>query len=83
MSMDLRAPVFILSFNNCELHCCQLDGFKDNKDALLRRLASIDEFFINRSKVQRYRLWFNVDENILPDDLSLRRINIAQIIERS
>ena len=56
--IESKYPVLVLSFNNCELHGCHLDGYKNNTEALLNRLALIDEFFEGKSKVRRYRIRF-------------------------
>ena len=78
---EFKYPVMVLPFNNCELHCCSMDGYKGNSEALLNRLNSIDDYFSSKSKVSRYRIWYNVDDSILTDDIiesiakSLYKIN--------
>ena len=71
--IESKYPVLVLSFNNCELHCCHLDGYKDNNEALLNRLTLIDEYFESNSKVRRYRIWLNVDDSLL-SDMTIERI---------
>jgi len=63
--IESRYPVLVFSFNNCELHGCHLDGYKDNSEALLNRLALIDKYFESKSKVRRFRIWLNVDDSFL------------------
>lgn len=64
-----KHPVMVLSFNNCELHCCSLDGYRNNSEALLSRLELIDDYFGSKPKVNKYRLWYNIDESILTVDI--------------
>jgi len=73
----LRIPVL----NNCELHGCHLDGYKGNTEALLNRLAQIDEFFDSKSKVRRYRIWLNVDDSLLSDAITERIVQSILRIE--
>ena len=79
--IESRYPVLVLSFNNCELHGCHLDGYKDNTEALLKRLALIDEFFEGKSKVRRYRIWLNVDYSLLSDATIERIVQSIMRIE--
>ena len=79
--IESRYPVLVLSFNNCELHGCHLDGYKDNTEALLKRLALIDEFFEGKSKVSRYRIWLNVDYSLLSDATIERIVRSIMRIE--
>ena len=71
--IESKYPVLVFSFNNCELHGCHLDGYKNNNVALLDRLALIDEYFENKSKVQRYRIWLNIDDSLL-SSVTIERI---------
>ena len=79
--VEFKHPVMVLSFNYSDLHCCALDGYKGNNEALLNRLKQIDDYFASKSKVSTYKLWFNIDDNVLTDDIieniaiSLYKIN--------
>lgn len=66
--IESKYPVLVLSFNNCELHCCHLDGYKSNNEALLNRLQLIDDYFSKNPKGRRYRIWYNVDDSDLSND---------------
>lgn len=66
--IESKYPVLVLSFNNCELHCCHLDGYKGNNEALLDRLLLIGDYFSNNPKGRRYRIWYNVDDSNLTND---------------
>ena len=59
----------MLSFNNCELHCCALDGYKGNREALLNRSKSISDYFNSKPGTTRYRIWYNMDDSVLTDDI--------------
>ena len=54
---------------------------KDNKIALLKRLSEIEVTFLSKRNDVKYRFWFNMDGNLLDDDImdevvcSLSRIN--------
>ncbi len=59
----------ILSFRNCELHCCHLDGYKKQREAFLKRLTDIEKFFIEKPAANKFRIWYNVDETSLDEAL--------------
>lgn len=71
--MEPITAIKILSFKNCELHCCHLDGYKSQREAFLKRLSDIEQYFASKPPDNRYRIWFNVDETTL-DDLLLDEI---------
>lgn len=74
-TVESKYPVLVLSFNNCELHCCHMDGYKNNKEALSNRLGDIERYFVAKPKSLRYRLWYNVDDSVLSDEI-IERIAI-------
>ena len=59
-----KHSVFLISFNYCEITCCHLDGYKNNREALLSRLSLIESFFKPNS---RHRVWYNIDDSELSD----------------
>lgn len=67
--IESKYPILVLSYNNCEIHCCHLDGYKDNKDALLNRLTEIEDTFLSKQNNVKYKLWFNMDSNVLDEDI--------------
>lgn len=71
--MELPGAIKVLSFRNCELYCCHLDGYKSQREAFLKRLKEIEQYFANKPPENRYRIWFNVDETTL-DDLLINEI---------
>jgi len=73
MLTEPPVPVLVLSYNNCELHCCHLDGYKRNRQAFLARLDTVEQYFVIKPVHRRYRLWFNLDETML-DDRSMERV---------
>ena len=64
-----KYPVLVISFNNCEIHACHLDGFKNDWEALANRLKAIDEFFIKAPKNCGHRIWYNVGDSVLSDEV--------------
>jgi len=66
---ESKTPVLMLSYDNCEICCCHLDGYKDNREAFCRRLEQIDTFFDGGGHVSRYRVWLNIDDSNLTEDL--------------
>lgn len=60
-----KTPIVILSYRNCELYCCHLDGYQTNTEALLHRLAEIETVFLSRPHGAKFRIWYNLDENRL------------------
>lgn len=71
---ESKTPIIILSYNNCEIYCCHLDGYKTNTEALLNRLSKIEEIFLSKPSHARFRVWYNVDENVL-DKQTMRLIS--------
>jgi len=66
---ESKTPVLMLSYDNCEICCCHLDGYKDNREAFCRRLEQINAFFDGGGQVSRYRVWLNIDDSVLTEDL--------------
>ena len=60
--VESKFPVLVVSFNNCEIHGCHADGYKNNEEALAHRLSQIEAFFRPQ---MRCRFWYNVDETAL------------------
>ena len=58
-------PIVLLSYRNCEICCCHLDGYQANMQALLKRLSEIETFFLQRPTHAKFRVWYNLDENDL------------------
>lgn len=63
--IESKTPIIILSYRNCEIYCCHLDGYKTNTNALLNRLSQIEATFLSKPSHVRFRVWYNVDENRL------------------
>lgn len=63
--MDPTNAIKVLSFRNCELHCCHLDGYKEQSEAFLKRLSDIEQYFLSKPDTSRFRLWYNIDETTL------------------
>lgn len=63
--LESRTPILILSYQNCELYCCHLDGYKANTEALFKRLKEIESILISKPSHSKFRIWFNLDDNIL------------------
>lgn len=63
--IESKTPIVILSFHNCEIYCCHLDGYKTNTEALLNRLSLIEAVFLSKPVHARFRVWYNMDENHL------------------
>lgn len=63
--VESKTPVIILSHHNCEIHCCHLDGYKTNTSAMLNRLSEIEAIFTAKPIHAQFRIWYNLDENIL------------------
>jgi len=66
---ESKTPVLMLSYDNCEICCCHLDGYKGNQENFCRRLELIDAFFDGGSQAARYRIWLNIDDSVLTEDL--------------
>jgi hypothetical protein len=71
--VESKTPILIISYRNCEIYCCHLDGYKTNREALLDRLSKIEAFFLSKPSHIRFRIWYNVDENSL-DKQTMRLI---------
>ena len=71
--MEWTNQLKVLSFRNCELHCCHLDGYKNHRDAFLIRLTEIENYFSGKPSGFMFRIWYNLDENIL-DSVLLEQI---------
>lgn len=71
--LESKYPILVLSYDNCELYCCHLDGYKTNKGALLTRLASIEAILASKPANSKFRIWFNIDDNKL-DTSSMKAI---------
>lgn len=82
--MEPTSKLKILSFRNCELHCCHLDGYKKQREAFLERLTEIEGFFAEKPSAARFRIWYNVDEtlmdNVLIDEIAASVIRIKSHI---
>ncbi|ABX42888.1 hypothetical protein [Lachnoclostridium phytofermentans] len=63
--LESRMPILILSYQNCELYCCHLDGYKANTVALYERLKEIESILTSKPFHSKFRIWFNLDDNIL------------------
>lgn len=63
--MEPKNPIIILSFQNCELHCCHLDGYHEQRGSFLKRLSDIEAYFTGKPATSKYRIWYNVDETWL------------------
>lgn len=80
MSRELIAsthPVLTLSFHNCDIHCCHLDGYGRHSQALLERLEAVEASFSGPSL---RRVWYNLDETELPAPVMAQ---VAQSIVRT
>lgn len=66
--VEPKKPILILSYNNCEIYCCHLDGYKADRDALLNRMSEIEAVFLSKPAQNKYRIWYNIDENHLDKD---------------
>jgi hypothetical protein len=67
--MEPTCKIKILTFRNCELHCCHLDGYNGQRDVFLKRLNEIENFFMEKPDTSRFRIWYNVDDTLLDNDL--------------
>lgn len=63
--LESKTPILILSYLNCELYCCHLDGYKANTAALYKRLDEIESILSTKPSHSKFRIWFNLDDNIL------------------
>lgn len=63
--MEPTSKMKILSFRNCELHCCHLDGYQKEREAFLKRLIAVEKYFAEKPDTARFRIWYNVDETSL------------------
>lgn len=63
--IESKTPILILSYCNCELYCCHLDGYKSDTGALLHRLSKIERIFLSKPADAKFRVWYNLDENSL------------------
>lgn len=63
--MKLTSQMKILSFRNCELHCCHLDGYQKESQAFLKRLFAVEKYLAEKPDTARFRIWYNVDETSL------------------
>lgn len=71
-------PIVVLSFYNCELHCCHLDGYKTNTAAFLGRLAAVETQLLARPAHSTLRLWCNLDDTKL--DAALIQIVVQSLL---
>ena len=60
-----KYPIVIVSYRNCEICSCHLDGYKENTEALLDRMREIEIAFSSKPAHAKYRIWYNLDENKL------------------
>lgn len=74
--VESKVPVLVISFRNGEIHCCHLDGYRDQTEAAMQRLSKIEASF---SACRKYRIWFNVDDTTLTPSLMAQ---IAQCVAR-
>lgn len=63
--VESKTPILILSYHNCEIYCCHLDGYRRNTSALLNRLSKIELEFLSKPAHAQFRVWYNVAENKL------------------
>lgn len=63
--LESKYPILVLSYHNCEIYCCHLDGYKDNKLALRERMKKIEDEISSKSESAKFRIWYNLDENKL------------------
>lgn len=63
--IESKTPILILSYCNCEIYCCHLDGYRADTDALLQRLSKIESIFLSKPADAQFRVWYNLDENSL------------------
>ncbi len=66
-------PVVLLSYRDCEICCCHLDGYRANIRALLKRLSEIEAVFLRRPAHVKFKVWYNLDENDL-DERTMKSI---------
>lgn len=80
--VESKKPMIVLSFHDCELHCCHLDGFQSNTNGLLKRLEQIETIFRSKPAHAKYRIWFNMDKsNLNSDTMQLIAESISRIEE--
>lgn len=60
-----KKPLVVLSYNNCELYCFHLDGYKNNTEELITRLNEIENIINNKPLNSKFRIWYNLDDNKL------------------
>lgn len=71
--LGARHPILVLSYHNCEIHCCHLDGYKANTEALVNRLNQIEVEISSKPIHSKMRIWYNLDENVL-NQLTMKMI---------
>ncbi|MOA21428.1 hypothetical protein D3C78_1419190 [compost metagenome] len=71
--MESPSQMKILSFKNCELHCCHLDEYKKQREAFLKRLFDIEKYFMEKPDTSRFRIWYNIDETSLEKNGTFRK----------
>lgn len=74
--IESKVPVLVIPFRSGEIHCCHLDGYRDQTEAAMNRLNKIEASF---SACRKYRIWFNVDDTVLTPSLMEQ---IAQCLAR-
>jgi len=62
---ESKYPILILSHHNCEIHCCHLDGYKENITALFNRMNIIEHELSSAPADIQYKIWYNLDESKL------------------
>lgn len=76
--MESKNQIKILSFHNCELYCCHLDGYKGEREVFRQRLISIENTFMEKPATARFRIWYNVDGTML-DSILIREITASVV----
>lgn len=60
--VESKTPILIVSYHDCDLCCCHLDGYRAHTDALLHRLSDIEAILVSKPAHARFRLWYNMDD---------------------
>ncbi len=63
--MEWTDELKVLSFRNCDLHCCHLDGYKKQRESFVARLKYIENYFAEKPQNAKFRIWYNVDETFV------------------
>lgn len=68
-----KFPIIILPFRKAELYCCHLDGYHDNRRAMLYRMHDIETVFRKKPKHASFLVWYNLDESKM-DGMMLEQV---------